>query len=531
MTKKGPHFIPWIFRVAGACLIMAGCTSAPQYQPPPQPEIPTDLTQAALIPYPVSVAASGGVFHITGETRIYVTGPDAAQQVAQALSDLISPAMGTSLQVMPTDAPPPPGHISLTLNPADIALGEEGYQLSITPEGISLSAPQPVGLFWGVQTLRQLMPVAVEARTVQAGPWIIPTGTIRDYPDYAYRGSMLDVARHFFGMDEVKRYIDFLALYKLNTLHLHLSDDQGWRIEIKSWPNLTAHGGSTEVGGGEGGFFTQEQYKELVRYAQARYITLIPEIDMPGHTNSALASYPELNCDGKAPKLYTGTNVGFSTLCTDKEVTYAFIDSVVREISALTPGPYFHIGGDESHATKKEDYIPFVNRVTEIVLKHGKQPIGWDETAQANINNRSVIQLWASAEYGQMGVGKGASLIMSPANKAYMDMQYDSTSRLGLHWAAYIEVDSGYSWNPATRIPGIGREHILGIEAPLWSETISTLDDIEYLTFPRLPGYAEIGWSPDTVRNWEKYRKRLAAHGARFKAMEIDYYPSPKIDW
>ena len=237
--------------------------------------------------------------------------------------------------------------------------------MKIAANGIVLNAYKPAGIFYGVQTIRQLLPAAIGKSSVQPGPWPIATGTIRDYPDYEMRGSMLDVARHFFGTDDVKRYIDFLAYYKMNTLHLHLSDDQGWRIEIKKWPRLTEYGSTTQVGGGKGGFYTQEQYKDLVQYAADRFITIIPEIDMPGHTNAALASYPELNCNekDKNPKLYTGIEVGFSTFCTKNEKVYQFIDDVLTELTALTPGPYLHIGGDESHATKKEDYIPFVNRV------------------------------------------------------------------------------------------------------------------------------------------------------------------------
>jgi hexosaminidase len=342
---------------------------------------------------------------------------------------------------------------------------------------------------------------------------------------------MLDVARHFFGVDDVKNFIDQLAYYKMNVLHLHLSDDQGWRIEIKSWPNLTAHGGKTEVGGGEGGFYTQEQYAEIVKYAQDRYITIIPEIDMPGHTNAALASYPELNCDGKATELYTGIKVGFSTLCTNKEITYTFIDDVIGELAALTPGPYIHIGGDESHATKIEDYIPFINRVQDMVIAHGKQVLGWDEIALATLKPNTIVQYWAKAENATKGVEQGAKVLMSPAKNAYLDMQYDSLSTYGLHWAAYIEVDKGYNWDPANLEPTIKKENIIGIEAPLWSETVSNRKEAEYLIFPRLPGYAEIGWTPKELRNWDEYKMRLANHGERMKAMNISFYPSKLVNW
>jgi len=342
---------------------------------------------------------------------------------------------------------------------------------------------------------------------------------------------MLDVARHFFSVDDVRRYIDFLAYYKMNMLHLHLSDDQGWRIEIKSWPKLTEYGSSTQVGGGKGGFYTQEQYSAIVDYAKECYITIVPEIDMPGHTNAALASYPELNCDGKAKPLYTGTEVGFSTLCINKEITYKFIDDVIRELAAITPGPYINIGGDESHSTKVSDYIPFMERVQDIVAKYGKSSIGWDEIALSVMRSNTIAQHWSNAENADKAVRQGAKLLMSPANKAYIDMQYDKTTKLGLHWAAYIEVDAAYNWDPASLVPGIGKEHIVGVEAPLWAETLTNIDEIEYMVFPRLPGIAEIGWTPVPSRSWDEYKTRLGKHGERFEAMEIYYYRSPLVTW
>jgi hexosaminidase len=376
-----------------------------------------------------------------------------------------------------------------------------------------------------------LFPPEIQLSTNKNQKWGIPACSISDHPLYSYRGMMLDVSRHFFKVEDVKKLIDQISYYKLNALHLHLSDDQGWRIEIKSWPKLTEIGGSTQVGGEKGGYYTQDEYTDLVKYAAERFITIIPEIDMPGHTNAALASYPELNCSGKATELYTGTEVGFSTLCTNKEVTYKFIDDVVGEIAALTPGPWFHMGGDESHSTKREDYIPFVNRVQEIVVKHGKKIIGWDDISIGTLQPNTFAQYWANAENAKNAVGQGAKLIMSPAKKAYLDMQYDKNTKLGLHWAAYIEVDSAYSWDPATLVPGISRENILGIESPLWAETITNLNEIDYMVFPRLPGYAEIGWTEPSQRNWEEYKLRLAEHGERFKAMGIDYYPSTKVPW
>ncbi|MEQ9442534.1 MAG: beta-N-acetylhexosaminidase [Cyclobacteriaceae bacterium] len=496
--------------------------------PPP----PTDLTQAVILPKPISVNATGKTFTLTGNSAIYLQGnATELQNIGNYLAEHLSPATGFELSVTATNDTPGNGNLFLHLDENDTELGDEGYELDITEDLLTLTAHQPAGLFRGIQTLRQLLPPAIEESTTQTDDWEIATGTIRDYPTYAYRGAMLDVARHFFKVDDVKRYIDLIAYYKLNTLHLHLSDDQGWRIEIKSWPKLAEFGGSTQVGGGGGGHYTQEQYADLVQYAQDRFITIVPEIDMPGHTNAALAVYPELNCSGKASELYTGTEVGFSTLCTDNEVTYQFVDDVISELAAITPGPYIHIGGDESHATAMEDYIPFVNRVQQIAKKYGKQVIGWDEIANGELIANATVQYWAEAENATKAIEQGAKVIMSPATKTYLDMQYDSTTELGLHWAAYIEVDSAYQWEPTEMVPGLGREDILGIEAPLWSETITNMDEIEYMVFPRLIGIAEIAWTPTADRQWEEYRTRLGKHAPYLKALDIDYYPSALVDW
>lgn len=491
----------------------------------------TDLTREALIPIPASIESTEGIFEITRSTEIYIDAGDAElKHIGEYIASKLRPATGFPLRV--TDSKEHPGKgISLTLVDADETLGDEGYELNITEDQIKLTAPSHAGIFRGVQTLRQLLRYHIELSTSQKGPWEIATGTIRDYPTYPLRSAMLDVARHFFTVEEVKQYIDLIAEYKMNALHLHLTDDQGWRIEIKSWPNLTAHGGSTQVKGGKGGFYSQDEYKELVQYANDRYIIIIPEIDMPGHTNAALASYPELNCDGKAPELYTGTEVGFSSLCVDKDVTYKFVEDVVREVASITPGPYFHLGGDESHATKKSDFVKFVNQSQEIVIKYGKKPIGWEEISQGKLQKGTVVQFWSSPEHARNATKQGARLIMSPANKAYLDMSYDSTITLGQHWAAYIEVDSAYMWDPASIVPGISQDNILGIEAPLWTETLSTMKDVEYMAFPRIIGHAEIGWSPASARDWDSYKRRLAQHGTRLEARGVYFYKSKLVSW
>ncbi|UOB17170.1 beta-N-acetylhexosaminidase [Abyssalbus ytuae] len=485
---------------------------------PPQP---IDISLTSIIPVPVSLEASNSSLAITPGTTIFV---DSTSKELYAIGKLLKSYLSDSIHVEAFSGSKQYGNIYLTL--ADSIEHKEGYILNINEDYVELTANQPEGVFRGVQTIRQLLPVKINDSVQHIG-----TGRITDYPNYEYRGAMLDVARHFFSVEDVKTFIDWLAYYKMNILHLHLTDDQGWRIEIKSWPNLTAHGGQTAVGGGKGGFFTQEDYKEIIKYAEERYITIVPEVDMPGHTNAALSSYAELNCDGKAPEMYTKMKVGFSTLCTDKDITYKFLDDVIGEIASITPGPYFHIGGDESHATKLKDYIFFINKAQDIVHKHGKRVIGWDEITHATLKENTVVQYWNKAENTVKGVEQGAKVIMSPAPKAYLDMKYNKETELGLGWAGYIEVDTAYIWNPAKLEPEIKRDNILGLEAPLWSETVTNIEEVGYMVFPRLAGYAEIGWSQDSLRNWDEYKLRLAKHADRLKALKINYYKSEKIPW
>lgn len=494
---------------------------------------PTDMTRNNIIPRPQSVVATNQTFVLDEGLSIRVEeGNEAFKMEALRLAGILKNATEVDFEVEEGDKGAWFGNtILINQSAEDHNLPASGYELDIKENLLTLTASSSEGMFYGIQTLRQLLTARVEQAGGLKLPVLIPTGTIRDWPQYEYRGMMLDVARHFFDVSTVKRVIDYLAFYKMNTLHLHLSDDQGWRIEIESWPNLTTHGGSTEVGGGEGGFFTKEDYKEIVSYAGEKHITIVPEIDMPGHTNAALASYPELNCDGNATELYTGMKVGFSTLCTDKEVVYEFVDDVIREISEITPGPYFHIGGDESHSTEQDDYEYFMNRAREIVKSYGKTMIGWDEVAHADLDETDIVQFWAKEKNALLGIQKGAKLLMSPSKHAYLDIKYNEDSRLGLTWAGLTEVDDAYNWDPVKLVEGIEKVDILGVEAPLWSETIETLDDIEYLMFPRIAGIAEIGWTSTENRIWDEYKTRLGQHRDRMKAMGIDFYESPLVPW
>ncbi|MCB5165374.1 beta-N-acetylhexosaminidase [Streptomyces bambusae] len=496
----------------------------------PRPSI-TGALPNTVVPAPASTVATGPGFTLTTATGV-TTDTAAGTPVADHLARILRTSTGFPVPVATTGGTS--GTIALLLSGAPPTVGAEGYQLTTTATGVVIRATHPAGLFHGVQTLLQLLPAKVMAKTAQPGPWAVPGGIVTDRPRFGYRGAMLDVARHFFTVAQVKRYIDQLALYKINALHLHLSDDQGWRIAIDSWPNLAAHGGSTQVGGGPGGHYTKADYSAIVAYAAARYITVVPEIDMPGHTNAALASYARLNCNGVAPPLYTGTNVGFSSLCVPLEVTYDFIDDVIGEIAALTPGPWIHIGGDEASSTTPADYRTFIGRAQQTVARHGKTVVGWHDVTNATLLPGTVAQYWGTGRTHAAtaaAAARGTKVIMSPANVAYLDMKYDRNTPLGLSWAGYIEVNKAYDWNPATRLDGVGEASVAGVEAPLWSETLVTSAHIDYMAFPRLPALAELGWSPWSTHDVGAFDERLAAQGPRWKALGINYHRSPQIRW
>ena len=497
------------------------------------------------MPAPASVVSGAGAsFAFTAATAIVVaTGDTATARVGDALAMMLRPATGFAHPVSISDgaAPASRGTILLRLGgPAD--LGAEGYELIISVDSVRLQAVTAAGLFHGVQTLRQLLPARIEAElsaSRMASAWSIPPGRIVDRPRFAWRGAMLDVSRHFFPVGEVKQYIDLLALYKLNTLHLHLADDQGWRIQIDSWPRLTSVGGNTQVGGGPGGFYSKQEYASIVRYAQERFITIVPEIDMPGHTNAAIAAYPELGCSKptpgvyggtQAPGLYTGTEVGWSTFCPDSEVTYRFVDDVVRELALMTPGAYLHIGGDEVHALAPAQYAKFVERVQDIVYKYGKTMVGWEEIGGARLRPTSIAQQWKS-DSALLALRQGAKLILSPATKAYLDMKYTPSTELGLDWSGFVELRTAYDWDPVTYLNGVKEESVAGVEAALWTETVQNITAAQYLVMPRLPAIAELGWSSASVRDWESFRRRIAAHAPRWRLLGVNYYASPQVAW
>ena len=526
---------PFARRLGRALAVLAligASTTAAQFTPA---AAATPALQS-IVPVPASLTPAAGVtFPLVSTTKIVTeAGSAPAKQVGDYLAGVLRPSTGFALPVSDAPASVPSDSIALLLSGAPASVGAQGYQLVSAASSVTVRAQTADGLFAGVQTLRQMLPGRVESPTAQAGPWTVPGATIVDYPRFGYRGAMLDVARHFFKPDQVKLYIDQIAQYKINTLHLHLADDQGWRIEIKSWPRLATYGGSIEVGGGQGGYYTQEQYQDLVRYAGSRGITVIPEIDLPGHTNAALASYAELNCNGIAPPLYDGTEVGFSSLCIDKPITYQFVDDVLRELAALTPGPYLHIGGDEAHSTTEPDFKTFMGKVLPLVAKHGKSAMGWHEFVKTDPPTSAVAQFWGTTDEDAdvaAAAARGNKILLSPANKAYLDMKYDEHTVLGQDWAGLIEVKDAYGWNPGAYLKNVPESAIRGVEAPLWTETITNSADIEQMAFPRLPAIAELGWSPQSTHDWNNFANRLAAQAPRWQAAGLNYYPSPQVPW
>ncbi|MDW5324886.1 family 20 glycosylhydrolase [Plantactinospora sp. KLBMP9567] len=526
---------------------------------------------AQVVPVPASaVPVPGETFTLAPQSRI-VVGPDGDAEtagVADGLAALLRPSTGYPLPV--TAAAPRRGDIELRLVAA-AELGDEGYRLDITAAGVRLAAARPAGLFYGVQTLRQLLPPWIESRTVRPGPWTVSGVRIEDVPRYGYRGVMLDIARHFQPPAVVKRLIDQAAAYKINTLHLHVGDDQGFRIAIDGRPELTEIGAQFSINNDPGGHWTQAEYVDVVTYAAERFMTVIPEVDTPGHTNAIIMSYagpeadpvlPDVNCSNRTPPVWNLTGaVGYSALCPESPNTWAILTDIVAQLSALTPGPYYHLGGDEVPASilSHDRFVGFVDRLADLVTAQGKTAIGWAEISQANFDRPgaapAIAQFWnngnpagAGGDTARRAVQKGMRVIMSPANHTYLDMRQWPGSPLGLGWAGTLDVSHFYHWSGTSSDPGsyipartvngetlpaVTDAHILGVEAPIWSETLLTGADIEFQAFPRLPATAEIGWSPNVhpERNLASFVDRLAGHGPRWQLQGQNFHPSPQVPW
>ncbi|WP_454170801.1 family 20 glycosylhydrolase [Microbacterium maritypicum] len=492
-----------------------------------------------LVPAPVSATAREGRMPITATTRVHGSSPAAAQ-----LIDAVERRTGIRLSTSDGIS----GEIELLIDHGSSA--PEGYTLEIGERAIIVGADEP-GLFYGVQTLLQLL------RQDDSG-WGLLGADVADSPRFPRRGVMLDVARHFFGVGDVKKFIDSTSSLKFNHLHLHLSDDQGWRVHIDAWPLLTERASATSVGGDPGGFYTKADYREIVAYAASRHMIVIPEIDLPGHTHAIGVAYPGLveapvlndNLIADSARLgqplpvagetYLGWGVGHSSVRIHEERTYDFVRDVVHELAEMTPGAYIHIGGDESLGTPQADFGLFAERATAIVVEAGKIPMAWHEMGSAaNIAEGTVGQYWGKttpegthAEEAAHFVERGGALIMSAADVTYLDMKYAEDFPLGLTWAGIIDVRSAYEWEP-TAVLDVPDAAILGVEAPLWSETTRTLGEVEQLVFPRAAAQAEVAWSPREApeRVWESFRVRVGALAPLWKAEGIDFHPADEIPW
>jgi hexosaminidase len=533
-----------------------------------------------LVPKPVSVTTGTGQFTLEPSSRI-LAAPESASATAAELavaSDLaadLRPATGYPLPIV--SGAPDIGDIVLQIgDPGTLTAAEqaEGYQLTTTTSGATIEAPTAHGLYDGIQTFRQLLPPWIDSTTVRPGPWTTPVVTITDYPRYQYRGVMLDIARHYEPPSAVEELIDQVAAYKINVLHLHISDDQGFRLVINGFPRLTSIGSAGSVGThgrqqDPGGFWTQAQYKAVIADAAAHFITVIPEVDSPGHNNAiimseyndtgnpALPANPHgIDCGQFNPPQWDYTeDVGYSALCPSSPDTWAIMTAIIDQISALTPGPYYDLGGDEVPSTllSATKYARFINKEAPIVTKQGKTVMGWADIAGAGTTPPagSVAEYWQPAggsssgtETGREAVAKGMKVVMAPANHTYLDQKYIVTATssvpasLGMNWACPTgcDVSSAYNWDPGSFVTGVTDKNVIGVEGDMWSETIATMTNADYMVFPRLLALAEVAWSPDVQRTatspaYHDFLQRLAAQGNRLQIAGINFYPSTQVPW
>ncbi|MCL1946443.1 MAG: beta-N-acetylhexosaminidase [Chitinivibrionia bacterium] len=484
-----------------------------------------NLTATSIIPKPSSYIEKEGQFLLTKNSKIVIKAnknyDEIKQNIAEYLSAIIRKSTGFTTRIALSGENSWCGDIILALDYSEEST--EAYTLKVERNLVTITANSPQGLFYGVQTLRQMFGADIESQSpLQNKEFRIKCAQISDSPAYQYRGLMIDVARHFFSKEIIMRQIDLAAQYKINKLHLHLTDDQGWRIEIKSRPTLTEIGSRSAVNNNSSGYgyYTQKDFKDIVEYAAARYIEVIPEIDMPGHVQAALASVPELNSDGRSPPPYYGIAVGFSSLQCREETTYEFVEDVIREISAISPSKYFHIGGDEAAATSNEDYDYFIGRVSNIVQKYGKTTIGWSpyDRADGTLQD-AVLQSWIGNTV--FADQKNLPVFLSPA-MAYLDQKYNSSTALGLSWRGYVNLEMAYSWYPVLMAPN---SNLIGIESTLWAETLISENDIDYMLYPRLLANAEVGWTTEKDRwqNFSEFRKRLERQLERLDAQGVNY--------
>ena len=409
---------------------------------------------------------------------------------------------------------------------ATLPEGDEAYSLTAGADGVRLTARTVAGLFPAAATLTQLVVTSGETVTV-------PAVEVSDAPRYPWRGLMVDVARHFLPVADLEVVVDLLARYKLNVLHLHLTDDQGWRIDVPSYPELVERSSGGGVNGDAGGCYTAGDWAALVAYAAARGVTVVPEIDVPGHTNAALHAIPALNLDGVAPDVYQGIEVGFSTLRADLPATGPFLANVFGDVAAMTPGEYLHVGGDEAKSTADDEYACLVCTAVDDVRAAGKQVVGWQEIAKAQpLPAGTVLQYWderADPAPVLAAAAAGAKVLMSPASRVYLDMKYTPATALGQDWAGLSELRDSYDWDPDTELASLDSASVVGVEAAVWTETLSTLADVTYMLLPRLAAVGEVAWSASS--DWGGFRERVAAEAAAWDRAGLTWYMSPQVAW
>lgn len=533
-------------------------------------------TPPQIVPKPVKLTMGRGQFALTRRARIVVLGGSGARAVADDLADYLRPATGYRLPVVRGHAGR--GDISLTLASSDAVRNDpdgEGYRLDVTRAGGKLMAATAHGLYDGVQTIRQLLSVWISSTSVRPGPWTMPAVHIVDYPRYVYRGLMLDIARHYEPPSAVERLIAQAAAYKVNVFHLHLGDDQGFRLVIKGFPRLAKIGGRGSVGTHRrkmdpGGYWTQRQYRAVVAYARAHFMTLIPEVDSPGHTNAIIMSEyndtrnPRLNghthnidCGKYKPPRWNYTEaVGYSALCPHSHNTWAIIGAIVDQLAALTPGRYYDVGGDEVPRSllSRSRYAFFIDKEARIVHAAGKRAMGWADIAGkgTRLTGPSIAEYWnpasgskSGSQTGREAVAKGMRVVMAPANHAYLDEKYRAGEAgnvpptLGLNWACPrgCDIDQFYNWNPGHYVTGVTDRNVIGVEGTIFGETVVNLSNVDYMVFPRLLALAEVGWSPKanrssrTSRSDRDFVRRVAAQGARLLASGVNFYPTPEVPW
>lgn len=508
-------------------------------------------TQIAIIPKPVAMQVGEGSFAITPQTAIVA--PKQEQALAERMSDWLKPALGYELPVQTRRTQ---RFIQLSINPTLTNLGTEGYRLLATPNDIRIEATTDAGLFYGFQTLRQLLPADIYRKSPTRTDWQIPCVSIEDYPRFPWRGSHIDVARHFMPKEFIEKYIDLLAIHKLNVLHIHLTDDAGWRIEIKKYPKLTEVGSPHDYGdaktvttGGEehldsvphGGYYTQDDLREIVSYAADRFITVVPEIEMPGHSQAAIAAYPEL---GNMP-IQSGTPWGsFGSELNVEDSTVRFEEDVLDEVMAIFPSQFIHIGGDEVDKTawhnssaaqakmkalglKSEEDLQswFIQQIDAYLTSKGRRLLGWDEILEGGLAPGATVMSWRGIDGGIAAAKAGHDVVMAPGDWTYFD-HYQSRFREQEPFAGggYLPLATVYSYEPVpSALSPDEAKHVLGAQAQLWSEHIPQSKQMEYMAFPRLCALSEVVWSPKEARNYDDFLTRLQTHLGRLDVLDVNY--------